>query len=188
MSGKSLRLEHRIEKRILVIRGRKVMIDADLASLYGVSTKRLNEQVKRNDERFPPDFMFQLTPEEKAEVVANCDHLRNFKYSYYLPYAFTEHGAIMLANVLRSRRAIHVSVEVVRAFIHLREVTVVHADLSRRIDALEEKYDGQFKGVFEGMRELFKRIDKPRNPMGFKVGETKMKYGPRKRSRESFLK
>ena len=95
-----------IERKILLIRGEKVMLDADLAALYGVTTKRLNEQVKRNRERFPNDFMFQLTEEEKAEVVANCDHLKRLKFSPTLPYAFTEHGAIMLASVLNSPLAV----------------------------------------------------------------------------------
>ena len=95
-----------IERKILLIRGEKVMLDADLAALYGVTTKRLNEQVKRNRERFPNDFMFQLTEEEKAEVVANCDHLKRLKFSPALPYAFTEHDAIMLASVLNSPLAV----------------------------------------------------------------------------------
>ncbi|MGD0012332.1 MAG: ORF6N domain-containing protein [Terriglobia bacterium] len=100
----------RIEHAILLIRGQRVMLDADLARLYGVSTKRLNEQVKRNRDRLPEDFMFQLTPDEKAEVVANCDHLQRLKFSPALPYAFTEHGAIMVASVLNTSRAIEVSV------------------------------------------------------------------------------
>ena len=99
-----------IQRKILLIRGKKMMLDADLAQLYGVSTKRLNEQVKRNHDRFPEDFMFQLTAAEKAEVVAKCDHLAKLKYSPTHPYAFTEHGAIMLAAVLSTPRAIEVSV------------------------------------------------------------------------------
>ena len=95
-----------IETKILLIRGQKVMLDADLAELYGVETKRLNEQMRRNIERFPEDFMFRLSAEEKAEVVANCDHLAKLKYSPTLPYAFTEHGALMLGNVLKSDRAV----------------------------------------------------------------------------------
>src|SRR6478609_6546451 len=99
----------RIERAILFIRGEKVMLDSDLAEIYGVSTKRLNEQVKRNAKRFPSDFMFQLTETEKTEVVANCDHLAKLKFSPHLPYAFTEHGALMLANVLNSERAAQTS-------------------------------------------------------------------------------
>ncbi|MDP3033052.1 MAG: ORF6N domain-containing protein, partial [Rhodocyclaceae bacterium] len=109
-------------RRILLIRGQRVMIDADLADLYGVPTKRLNEQVKRNIERFPDDFMFQLTPDEKTEVVANCDHLGSRKFSSSLPRVFTEHGALMLGNVLNSPRAVEVSILVVRTFVQLREI------------------------------------------------------------------
>ncbi|HXD31731.1 MAG TPA: ORF6N domain-containing protein [Pyrinomonadaceae bacterium] len=105
----------RVERASLLIRGEKVILDVDLAGLYGVPTKRLNEQVKRNRGRFPTDFMFQLTSPEKSEVVANCDHLSTLKFSPQLPYAFTEHGAIMAANVLDSARAVRASVEVVRA-------------------------------------------------------------------------
>lgn len=118
--SKALIPVERIHKTILLVRSEKVILDIDLASLYGVSTKRLNEQVKRNGRRFPDDFMFQLTADEKAEVVANCDHLRRLKFSPTLPYAFTEHGTIMAANVLNSERAVHASVEVVRAFVGLR--------------------------------------------------------------------
>lgn len=121
MTGRRM-LMGSIEARILLLRGQKVMLDADLAELYGVETKRLNEQVRRNIERFPEDFMFRLTAEEKAEVVANCDHLAKLKYSASLPYAFTEHGALMLGNVLKSARAVEMSLRVVRAFVHLREL------------------------------------------------------------------
>ena len=107
----------RIEQHILLVRGEKVIIDADLAKFYGVPTKRLNEQVKRNKARFPEDFMFQLSSEEKSELVANCDHLEKLKYSRNLSYAFTEHGAIMAASVLNSKRAVEVSVYIVRAFV-----------------------------------------------------------------------
>jgi hypothetical protein len=146
----------RIERSILLLRGEKVMLDADLAALYGVSTKRLNEQVKRNRDRFPPDFMFQLTPEEKLEVVANCDHLARLRFSPVLPYAFTEHGAIMAANILNSPRATQVSIMVVRAFVRLRQMLASHADLARKLDALEKKYDAQFRVVFDAIRELMK--------------------------------
>ena len=115
-----------VEQSILLIRGHRVMLDADLARLYGVSTKRLNEQVKRNGSRFPKDFMFRLTAKERNEVVANCDHLQHLKFSSTLPHAFTEHGTIMLASVLNSRRAVEVSVFVVRAFVKLREKLSVH--------------------------------------------------------------
>ena len=126
-----------IESRILHIRGLRVMIDADLAELYGVTTRRLNEQVKRNIKRFPPDFVFRLSSDEKAEVVAICDHLAGLKFSKTLPYAFTEHGAIMAANVLNSARAVEMSVFVVRAFVkggRLGHVTQP-STLNRRLES-----------------------------------------------------
>lgn len=129
----------KIESCILLIRGQKVMIDADLAQLYGVTTRRLNEQVKRNASRFPPDFIFVLTQQEKAEVVANCDHLNKLKFSKSMPIAFTEHGAIQAANVLESPQAIEMGVYVVRAFVHLREMTVSNKELTLRMDELEKR-------------------------------------------------
>ena len=128
-----------IPARIMTIRGQKVMIDADLAELYGVPTKRLNEQVRRNAARFPLDFMFQLTQLEKTEVVANCDHLAKLKFSKSLPFAFTEHGAIQAANVLSSSQAVEMGIYVVRAFVRLRELVAAHHDLAKRLADLEEK-------------------------------------------------
>ena len=165
----SLMPVERIERSILLIRGHKVMLDADLARLYGVSTKRLNEQVKRNRDRFPPDFMFQLTQEEKQKVVANCDHLRNLKFSKSLPYAFTEHGAVMLASVLSSPIAIHASIQVVRAFIRLREMVRSYRELAEKLEEFEKKYDTQFKVVFDAIRELMKPPEPKRRRIGFRV-------------------
>ena len=130
------------------------MIDADLARLYGVTTKRLNEQVKRNYSRFPFDFMFQLTTDEKIELVANCDRFKNLKHSTSLPFAFTEHGTVMLASVLNSSVAIQASVQVVRTFVRLRELLSTHKDLARKLETLEKKYDHQFKVVFDAIRQL----------------------------------
>jgi len=113
------------------------MLDADLAELYGVTTKRLNEQVKRNRNRFPEDFMLQLTEEEKIDVVANCDHLKRLRFSPNLPHAFTEHGAIMLASILNSPIAVQASIHVVRAFVRLRQILASNADLARKLDTLE---------------------------------------------------
>ena len=127
----------RVEDRILSIRGHRVMLDADLAELYGVPTKRLNEQVKRNEERFPEDFAFRLTMKEKAELVAKCDRFSRLKHSTAFPLVFTEHGAIMAANVLNSRRAIEASVCVVRAFVRMREVLATHKELVWRLDEME---------------------------------------------------
>ena len=179
----------RIEGRIQVVRGLKVMIDVDLAALYGVPTKRLNEQVKRNRERFPGDFLFQLNAAEKAEVVANCDHLQKLKFSKVLPYAFTEHGAIQAANVLASSQAVEMGIYVVRAFVHLREAALTHADLAKRLADLEMKTEGielshdafsrhtrlQLKQVFDAIRELMTPPEPPKRPIGFVPPEDKSK-------------
>jgi hypothetical protein len=163
--------EEYIESRIILIRGHKIIIDADLAMLYGVPTKRLNEQVKRNRSRFPDDFMFQLTKEEKAKVVANCDHLAKLKFTAALPYAFTEHGAIMAASVLNSQKAIDISIFVVRAFVKLRQLLLTHTDLARKLNALEKKYDSQFKMVFEAIRQLMVPPNIKKRRIGFKVND-----------------
>ncbi len=164
-------IDHRINNAILFIRGQKVMLDIDLADIYGVKTKRLNEQVKRNINRFPSDFMFQLSDEEKQEVVANCDHLTKLKFSPSNPYAFTEHGALMLASVLNSPLAIETSVLVVRAFVRLREILSTHAELSKKIEELENKYDKQFKVVFQALRALMRNdSEKAERPsIGYKM-------------------
>ena len=149
----------RIEQRILLIRDEKVIVDADLAEFYGVPTKRLNEQVKRNKGRFPDDFMFQLSAEEKSEVVANCDHLSKLKYSSSLPYAFAEHGAIMAANALNSPRAIEVSVFIVRAFVKLRRMIAENKELSRRIVQIERHladHDEQIIELIKAIKQLLK--------------------------------
>lgn len=161
----------RIERRILFIRGQRVMLDADLAELYAVPTKALNQAVKRNRDRFPPDFMFRLTRGEKQEVVTNCDHLERLKFSPVLPHVFTEHGALMLASVLSSPRAIEVSIFVVRAFVRMREVFASHADLARKITELENKYDARFKIVFDVLRKLMAPRAKPRPRIGFQRTE-----------------
>ncbi len=147
------------------------MIDADLASLYGVRTKRLNEQVKRNRKRFPDDFMFQLNKEEKSEVVANCDHLTNLKYSPNMPFVFTEHGAIMLAAVLNSPVAINASIHVVRAFVKLRELLATHKNLSIKLQELEgkiEKQDEKIYTIFEAINSLMTPPGKKTRKIGFK--------------------
>lgn len=165
--GRSLSVRPPIDGRIHMVRGTRVMLDADLAELYGVTTKRLNEQVKRNRERFPDDFMFTLTAREKAEVVANCDHLSRLKFSPTLPFAFSEHGAIMLASVLNSPVAVVTSVQIVRAFVRLREMAGLHKDLARKLDELEKKYDKQFAAVFDAIRGLMKPEPAPRRRIGF---------------------
>jgi phage regulator Rha-like protein len=170
-----------VERRILLIRGQKVILDADLADLYGTTTKRLKEQVRRNRERFPLDFLFELTFNEKAKVVANCDHLKNLKFSPYLPFAFTEHGALMLANVLNSQKAIQVSVQIIRTFIRLREMLASNEQLARKLTELENKYDEQFRAVFEAVRQLLQPSEKPKHEIGFKISEQTVPYKIRKR-------
>ena len=157
-----------IQKTILHIRGQKVMLDRDLATLYGVTTKRLNEQYKRNLTRFPSDFVFQLTREEKEEVVAKCDRLKSLKFSTTNPNAFTEHRAVMLASILNSDQAIQTSIMVVRAFIQLRKRITKYTELSRKIDELERKYDEKFSVVFSALRQLMEKPTLVRKPIGFK--------------------
>jgi len=157
----------RVEDRILTIRGHRVMVDTDLAEVYGVPTKRLNEQMKRNAERFPEDFAFRLTPEEKIELVAKCDRFSRLKHSTAFPLVFTEHGAIMAANVLNSQRAIEASVYVVRAFVKMREVLATRKELLRRVDDMELKYDAHFKVVFDAIRALMEPPKIPRRRIGY---------------------
>jgi hypothetical protein len=165
----------KIDRAILIIRGQRVMIDRDLAELFGVKTFRLNEQVKRNIHRFPKDFMFLLTAEEKKEVIANCDHLEKIKYSRTNPFAFTEHGTIMLANVLNTPTAVETSVLIVRAFVKLRALLSTHKELERKILDLESKYDEQFAMIFKAIRELMhqEQLDKNRPRIGYKIGKGK---------------
>jgi len=155
----------RIEERILEIRGERVIIDADLARFYGVPTKRLNEQVRRNRDRFPEDFMFRLSQAEKQQLVANCDQFSNLKHSKSLPWAFTEHGAIMAANVLNAPRAIAMGVYIVRAFINLRRSAVTHQELAARLDDLEMRlvgHDKQLVSIIEAIRSFLSVKDVPK--------------------------
>jgi hypothetical protein len=151
-----------IERRIYLIRKQKVMLDSDLAELYGVPTKRLNEQVRRNLARFPADFMFQLTPKETEALrsqIATSNTGRGGRR--YVPLVFTEQGVAMLSTVLNSERAILVNIAIMRAFVQLRELLATHKDLAEKLDALEQKYDQQFRIVFQAIRELMKPEDPP---------------------------
>ena len=179
----------RIESRIQLVRGLRVMIDVDLAALYGVPTKALNQAVKRNAHRFPPDFLFQLTAAEKAEVVTNCDHLHKLKFSKVLPYAFTEHGAIQVANVLASSQAVEMGIYVVRAFVHLREAASAHVDLAKRLTELEMRTESleishdtfsrntrlQLRQLLDAVRELTTPPEQPKRPIGFVTPQDKGK-------------
>lgn len=147
------------------------MVDRDLAALYGVETKRLNEQVKRNIDRFPSDFMFQLSKKEKDEVVANCDHLASLKFSSTNPYAFTEHGAIMVASILNTPLAVETSIMIVRVFIQLRKELATHKELALKISQLEKAYDSKFSLVFKALKQLIEEPKTPRRQIGFVANE-----------------
>ena len=172
MNNSRVILTEGIEDKILFIRGQKVMIDRDLAELYGVTTKRLNEQVKRNKERFPIDFMFKLTAKEKSELVANCDRFNSLKHSTSLPFAFTEHGAVMLASVLNSKRAVEASIYVVRAFIRLREILLTHKELAIKLQELElriDHHDEQITAILEAINQLLTLPKTDKRKIGFEA-------------------
>jgi hypothetical protein len=158
-----------IERKIYQIRGRKVMIDSDLAKLYGVATKQLNRQVQRNLERFPADFMFQLTREESLRCqIGTLDGNRRGSHRKYLPYVFTQEGVAMLSGILKSPKAVHANVQIMRTFIRLRELLLTHKDLQQKIDEMEKKYDRQFQVVFEALRKLLDPPISPnKRPIGF---------------------
>lgn len=164
-----------IETKIFFVRGKKVMIDTDLAKLYKVQTKVLNQSVKRNIKRFPEDFMFQLTKYEMDELVTNCDRFEKLKHSTSLPYAFTEQGVAMLSTVLNSERAINVNIQIMRTFTKLREMIESNKDLKRKFDDMEKKYDTQFQVVFEAIRKLIEPEINPKRKIGFYVADEEVK-------------
>ena len=168
-----------IERVIVLIRGHKVMLDRDLAELYGVEVKQLKRQVKRNQDRFPADFMFELSKGEYDALRSQFGTLKRGEHSKYLPYAFTEQGVAMLSSVLRSTRAVQVNIEIMRAFVRLRQILASNAQLARKLDALEKKYDAQFKVVFEAIRELMRPPTPKRRKIGFLVEEKAAAYGRR---------
>ena len=185
-----------IDHLIISIREQKVILDTDLAAIYGVSTKRLNEQVKRNKERFPADFAFPLTSAEKAEVVANCDHLARLKFSPVLPRAFTEHGAIMAANVLNSPRAVQMSVFVVRAFVKMRLAFADSREMARKLALLEQelkvRLDIHEAAIVEVLQRIMRVLDPPPPPpeppppeIGFHVREDAVPYCIRRKPARS---
>ena len=169
-SNQLAQLPGAIEKRIFVLRGHRVMLSFDLAALYGVEPRALIQAVKRNIDRFPEDFMFQLTDQEfrdlKSQIVTSSwGGLRRAK-----PYAFTEHGVAMLSSVLRSKRAVQVNIAIMRAFVRLRELLAGHQDLARKLAELEKKYDAQFKVVFDAIRNLMKPpVPTIRKQIGFRT-------------------
>ncbi len=178
----------RIERLILLIRGQKVMLDRDLAKLYGVETRALNQAVRRNIDRFPKDFMFRLTREEIMRIsqfVISSTHtgVNTLKFSKNV-MAFTEHGVAMLSSVLNSPTAVQVNIQIMRTFAKLREILSRHTDLARRLDELEKKYDAHFRVVFEAIRELMKPPESKKRPIGFLVEEPRVPYGASKGSKK----
>ncbi len=155
--------------QIFYIRGRKVMLDFHLAAMYEVETRALKQQVNRNLERFPEDFMFKLSEKEWKELITNCDNLGALKFSPIVPSAFTEQGVAMLSGILRSKKAISVNIAIMRAFVKMRELIDENKDLKKKLDLLESKYDKQFHIVFEAMKQLIEKENKPREPVGFKI-------------------
>ncbi len=166
----------RIERLILLIRGQKVILDKELANLYGVTTSHLKRAVKRNIDRFPDDFMFQLTSDEYKSLRCQFGILKKGSHSKYLPYAFTEQGVAMLSSVLRSKRAVQVNIEIMRAFVRLRQLLKTHADLERKLVEMEKRYDRQFSVVFEAIRQLMSPPEPPKRKIGFNIKEERKKY------------
>lgn len=165
MSEKGLIPLVRIEQRILTLRGQRMMIDADLADLYGVQTRALNQAVRRNQERFPDDFVFLLNAEEKIQVITSCDHLAKLKFSKALPLAFTEHGAMMAGFLLNTPQATEMSVYVVRAFVHLRQLAASNQRLAAKLAELEHKlddHDAAIRNILDAIRQLMLPPDPPK--------------------------
>jgi hypothetical protein len=179
----------KIERLIFLIRGQRVMLDRDLAILYGVPTKVLNQAVKRNKDRFPEDFMFQLTEQEgkkwwtemmDVRLRSQNVTLKRGQHMKYWPYAFTEHGILMLSSVLNSERAIRVNIAIMRAFMRLRKILESHAELARKLEELEKKYDSQFRVVFDAIRQLMAPKEAANKRIGFQLREKRAAYSARK--------
>ncbi|MFA6280924.1 MAG: ORF6N domain-containing protein [Candidatus Omnitrophota bacterium] len=166
-----MNIEEMVKQKIYLIRGQKVMLDRDLAELYGVSTKVLNQAVKRNTGRFPADFMFRLTNKEKDKLVTNCDRFKTLKHSTVTPSVFTEHGILMLSSVLNSEHAIQINIAIVRIFIKLREIFFNHKKLAIKLNELERKvedHDKEIEAIFDVIRELMEPVpQKPKGKIGF---------------------
>lgn len=180
MEERSVIPVERIENSILFIRGQKVILDRDLAQLYGVATGNLNKAVKRNLDRFPQDFMFQLTQEEYTSLRFQFGILEKGQHAKYLPYAFTEQGVAMLSGVLNSPRAVQVNIEIMRAFVRLRQMLLTHAELARKLNEMEKKYDSQFKVVFDALRALMAPPVKPKRKIGFDLKEKQARYNKKR--------
>lgn len=175
---KSVVTREAIERKIYLIRGQKVMLDSDLADLYGVETFNLNKAVKRNIDRFPPDFMFQITKDEAERLIFQFGISKTSSRGgrRYLPYVFTEQGIAMLSTVLKSKRAVQVNIAVMRTFVMLREMIATNKDLATKLGELEKKYDAQFQVVFDAIRELMIPPDEDRGKIGFLAKESRAPY------------
>ena len=160
-----------ILSQIFIIRGVKVMLDFHLASLYSVETRSLKQQVKRNINRFPDDFMFQLSKTEWNDLITNSDNIGSVKYSPTTPLAFSEQGVAMLSGLLRSERAVNINIAIMRAFVHMRALIEENKELKNKLDEMESKYDKQFQVVFDAIRQLVEKKDEPRTPVGFKINK-----------------
>jgi hypothetical protein len=172
-----------IERSIFLIRGQRVMLDRDLAYLYGVPTKVLNQAVKRNERRFPSDFMFRLAQGEKNELVTNCDRLKGLKHSAALPSAFREQGVAMLSSVLNSKRAIEVNILIMRAFVRLRVAMASSKEFARRLDELEKRiasHDENIRTLFQAIRQLMAPPAAGQKKIGFPLKEKRAAYGSRR--------
>ena len=167
----------RIERLIILVRGHKVILDADLAELYGVQTKALNQAVKRNQNRFPSDFMFQLDQEEFENLRSQFVTSSQWGGRRIPPYVFTEQGVAMLSSVLKSERAVQVNIEIMRTFVRLRQLLASNAKLARKLEMLERKYDAQFKVVFDAIRQLMIPPEPNKRKIGFLVKERAAYYG-----------
>jgi len=168
-----------IHRRIMDIRGDRVMLDHNLAALYGVETKQLKRAVRRNIHRFPPDFMFELTREEYNSLRSQIGTIKRGEHSKYFPMAFTEQGVAMLSSVLNSRRGIEVNILIMRAFVRLRQMVAPRKDLLRKIEEMERKYDRQFQVVFEAIKRLMATPDKAPKKIGFQLKEKRASYSAR---------
>jgi hypothetical protein len=186
VSGNLMIPKERIERIIFLIRGQKIILDRDLADLYEVTTKALNQAVKRNERRFPPDFMFRLTKEEKKELVTNCDRFQTLKHSSVLPSAFTEQGVAMLSSVLNNERAIQVNVAIMRAFVRLRQLLGSHKELAHKLEELErhlKDHDKQIQTIFSAIRQLMVQPEPSRKQIGFHLKERRSPYIARVKKR-----
>ncbi len=173
---KSIATAETIEHKIYLIRRQKVILDNDLAELYGVEVKQLKRQVRRNIDRFPADFMFQLSNEEYDSLRCHFGTLKRGEHAKYLPFVFTEQGVAMLSSVLTSKRAAQVNIQIMRAFVKLREMIAAHKDLAKKLEELEKKYDAQFRVVFDAIRELMIPPEEDKRRIGFLAKESRAVY------------